>query len=161
MKSRLLGSVVSGFGDEARNDRLALVGQFLAPSTVVSELVWWPCRCFSQAWAMRPKRTTVAIRVAVIKRCMAKNSDEISLGAAGKLGPRIAGFGLDFVTIGSRCGRLLASDPLQMQQLPLFRRPIPGRGLGYCRHWSTVPSSDWSLPNRCPSWSAQPVKVRS
>ncbi len=34
-------------------------------------------------------------------------------------------------------------------------------GLGYCRHWSTVLSADWSLPNLCPSWSGLPAKVQS
>ncbi|MEI6358993.1 MAG: hypothetical protein WCO50_01545 [Synechococcus sp. ELA619] len=34
-------------------------------------------------------------------------------------------------------------------------------GLGYCRLWSTVLSADWSLPNQCPSWSAQPAKPRA
>jgi hypothetical protein len=108
-------------------DQLGLA-QLLVASAPVFELFWWPCRCFSQAWAPKPNSSTVAIRVAVNRRCMAEKVS-FHKPRRDKLGkfPWIGGFGLDFVTIAMHCCSLLAPDPLQMQQLPLFRRSLPGR----------------------------------
>ena len=87
-------------------DQLGLA-QLLVASAAVFELVWWPCRCFSQAWAPKPNSSTVAIRVAVNRRCMAEKvfSDKPKRERLGNP-PWIGGFGLDFVTIASHCCRL-------------------------------------------------------
>ena len=105
----------------ANTEQAAKAGQFLAASAAVFELVWWPCRCFSQAWAPKPNSSTVAIRVAVKRRCMADVISMFILGGRGWVTPPgIGGLGLDFVTIGWRCCRLLAPHSRQMQQLPLL-----------------------------------------
>jgi len=108
-----------------QKDQLVLVAQFLDPSAAVFELVWWPRRCFSQAWAPRPKKTTVAIKVAAKKLCMDENLSKITLGALGESrGPGLGEFSLDFVTSASRCCRLLAANwpaRVWLAQLPLAR----------------------------------------
>ena len=105
----------------APTKQAAKAGQFLAASAAVFELVWWPCRCFSQAWAPTPKSSTVAIRVEVKRRCMAEVLSVFILGRIGLVkSPGIGGLGLDFVTISWRCCRLLAPHSRQMQQLPLL-----------------------------------------
>ena len=53
----------------------------MSASAAVFELVWWPFRCFSQAWAPQANSSTDAIRVAVNRRCMAKKLLFKTLGA--------------------------------------------------------------------------------